>query len=35
LLPDSSSEPVRHPQVAEIFEKDDGGGYRRRNTILN
>src|SRR5258705_10247677 len=22
LLPDSSGEPLRHPQVAEIFEKD-------------
>ncbi len=35
LLPDSSGEPVRHPQVAEIFEKDDRGSYRRRNAMLN
>ncbi|HZO45634.1 MAG TPA: heat shock protein HspQ [Xanthobacteraceae bacterium] len=35
LLPDSSSEPLRHPQVAEIFEKDEGGCYRRRNATLN
>jgi heat shock protein HspQ len=35
LLPDSSSEPLRHPQVAEIFEKDEGGSYRRRNATLN
>ncbi len=35
LLPDESGEPVRHPQVAEVFEKDDSGSYRRRNTILN
>lgn len=35
LLPDSSGEPLRHPQVAEIFEKDNSGGYRRRNAILN
>jgi heat shock protein HspQ len=35
LLPDASGEPVRHPQVAEVFVKDDTGGYRRRNTVLN
>jgi heat shock protein HspQ len=35
LLPDESGEPVRHPQVAEVFEKDESGSYRRRNTILN
>jgi heat shock protein HspQ len=35
LLPDTSGDPVRHPQVAEVFEKDDKGSYRPRNTILN
>jgi len=35
LLPDTSGEPVRHPQVAEVFEKDERGGYRRRNSVLN
>jgi heat shock protein HspQ len=35
LLPDTSGEPVRHPQVAEVFEKDESGSYRRRNTVLN
>lgn len=35
LLPDTSGEPVRHPQVAEVFVKDDSGSYRRRNAILN
>jgi heat shock protein HspQ len=35
LLPDNSGEPVRHPQVAEVFEKDDTGGYRRRHSMLN
>jgi heat shock protein HspQ len=35
LLPDESGEPVRHPQVAEVFEKDDSGSYRRRNAVLN
>src|SRR5438270_9369849 len=23
LLPDTSGEPLRHPQVAEVFDKDD------------
>src|SRR5947207_6125473 len=35
LLPDPSGEPVRHPQVREVFEKDDNGGYRHRSRILN
>jgi heat shock protein HspQ len=35
LLPDSSDEPLRHPQVAETFVKDSNGGYRRRNATLN
>ena len=30
LLPDTSGEPVRHPQVAEVFIKDGKGGYRPR-----
>jgi heat shock protein HspQ len=35
LLPDTSGQPVRHPQVAEVFEKDRDGGYRPRATSLN
>lgn len=35
LLPDDSGEPVRHPQVAEIFERDERGGYHPRNPLLN
>jgi heat shock protein HspQ len=35
LLPDTSGEPVRHPQVAEVFERDDKGAYRPRNSLLN
>ncbi len=35
LLPDTSEKPVRHPQVAEIFERDDSGAYHRRNSRLN
>ena len=30
LLPDESGEPVRHPQVAEVFVKDGKGRYRPR-----
>jgi heat shock protein HspQ len=35
LLPDESGEPLRHPQVAEIFDRDDEGSYRPRNALLN
>jgi heat shock protein HspQ len=35
LIPDTSGEPVRHPQVSKMFEKDDKGGYRPRHTQLN
>jgi len=35
LLPDESGEPVRHPQVAEVLDLDDKGGYHPRNSLLN
>ena len=35
LLPDNSGEPVRHPQVAETFVRDDRGTYRPRNSNLH
>ncbi len=35
LLPDDSGEPVRHPQVAEVFDRDDKGAYRPRHAMLN
>jgi heat shock protein HspQ len=35
LLPDKSGEPVRHPQVSEVFVRDPEGGYRPRNGNLN
>jgi heat shock protein HspQ len=35
LLPDDSGEPVRHPQVAEVFVRDDKGGYRPRNSQMH
>ena len=31
LLPDNSGEPVRHPQVPEVFGDLEGGIYRRCN----
>jgi heat shock protein HspQ len=35
LLPDTSGDPVRHPEVTEAFTRDDDGGYRLRNSVLN
>jgi heat shock protein HspQ len=35
LLLDTSGEPVRHPQVAEVFEKDRDGSYRPRVSLLH
>ena len=35
LLPDTSGVPVRHPQVAEVFERDENGGYRPRHSHFN
>jgi heat shock protein HspQ len=33
LLPDNSGEPVRHPQVAEVFVKAGKGFYRPRSVM--
>ena len=30
LLPDLSDEPIRHPQVAEMFDELEGGVYQSR-----
>jgi heat shock protein HspQ len=35
LVPDTSGKPVQHPQVGEVFEMDDKGGYRQRHRTLN
>jgi heat shock protein HspQ len=35
LLPDMSGDPLRHPQVSEIFEQDNDGAYRPRHSVLN
>jgi heat shock protein HspQ len=31
LLPDDSGEPLRHPQIDEVFDKDRDGRYRMRS----
>jgi heat shock protein HspQ len=35
LLADTSDEPVSHPQVDDMFERDENGGYRPRRARLN
>jgi heat shock protein HspQ len=35
LLPDMSGEPVAHPQVDDIFERDEKGSYRWRNAVVH
>ncbi|HVL71388.1 MAG TPA: heat shock protein HspQ [Beijerinckiaceae bacterium] len=35
LVPDESGEPLRHPQLGEIFERDSRGGYRIRASVAN
>lgn len=35
LLPDETDEPLRHPQVAELFEKTEPGFYRAKSRSLN
>ncbi|MCC4245734.1 heat shock protein HspQ [Stappia indica] len=35
LVPDDTGEPVRHPQVDEIFEQLDDGSYRPRDVELH
>jgi heat shock protein HspQ len=35
LLPDTSGDPVRHPQVDEVFVRARDGAYQFRGTRLN
>ena len=35
LLPDTSGDPVRHPQVAEMFVRVQGGCYKMKAARLN
>lgn len=30
LLPDTSGEPLRHPQIGDVFERAPDGSYQRR-----
>ena len=33
LMPDTTGEPVRHPQVEETFDRDEDGVYRIRVAV--
>jgi heat shock protein HspQ len=35
LLPDDSGEPLRHPQLGELFDELEDGGYRFRGSNAN
>jgi heat shock protein HspQ len=35
LLADTSGEPVSHPQLDDMFERDENGGYRWRTARAN
>jgi heat shock protein HspQ len=35
LVPDTSRDPVRHPQVQEIFKRGRDGAYRMKAASLN
>ena len=35
LLPDMSGTPLRHPDVADVFEPDETGGYKPRRSGLH
>lgn len=35
LLPDESDEPLRHPQIGEMFETRSDGAYRRRAGVAH
>jgi heat shock protein HspQ len=35
LLPDTSREPIRHPQIRDVFDIDDHGRYKAKTRNLN
>ena len=35
LMPDGTGEPVAHPQVLDLFERDEQGAYRRRRHMMH
>ena len=35
LLPDTSGDPIRHPQIGDVFERSEEGIYLARRDMLN
>jgi heat shock protein HspQ len=35
LVPDESGDPVRHPQIPDVFELDESGRYKPRGGMAN
>ncbi len=35
LLPDTSGEPLRHPQIDEFFDREAGGGFRTKPKLAH
>jgi heat shock protein HspQ len=35
LLPDTTGEPVRHPQVSKVFDRIGSGQYRLKHAVRN
>jgi heat shock protein HspQ len=35
LLPDTSREPIRHPQIRDVFDIDDRGRYKAKTRNMN
>lgn len=35
LLPDTSGDPIRHPQVDEMFVRAQDGGYHIKTVLMN
>ena len=35
LLPDRSGKPLRHPQIDEMFETADGGGFKAKGNQVH
>ena len=35
LLPDTSGDPIRHPQVDEMFTRAQDGGYHIKTVLMN
>jgi heat shock protein HspQ len=35
LVPDTSDEPLRHPEIDDYFERDENGTLRERDPVLH